>query len=120
MISDSFSEVCRLVGEIQTLGAMISNSTEADVFVRFSGHVELVDIEIHLSGWNVEGQADIKHEVITRDSSEENVKTLKKIVEEMMLILLKGGMDLEKIGYYVDSVEYRKVNVKKEERESVE
>lgn len=80
----------QLVLDIMRLGVEISKNTEADVFVNYSGHVDLLSVMIFYSGWSDGRSADYKKEiyldVAKRRTEEDIIETLSEIYAELVNI----------------------------------
>ena len=53
------NEKMQLILEIMRLGIEITNTTDADIFVNYSGHTNQLDVDIHSSGWETKHGPDI-------------------------------------------------------------
>lgn len=79
----------QLVLDIMRLGVEISKSTETDVFVDYSGHVDSLDIRVFYSGWSDGRSPDYTKCVYlnTKYRTEKDIiETLKEIYAELVNI----------------------------------
>ena len=49
-----------LIVEIMRLALLVNRETSSDVFLNFSGHVNLIDIEINYDGWEARKDYDLR------------------------------------------------------------
>ena len=71
-----------LAQRILKLAIEITNNTETDVFVNYSGHVDYIGISVYLQGWNREYDEDYKEEIWFKLSNEEqNLKKLEDTIK---------------------------------------
>lgn len=66
-MDDYFGKIAELVRDVQ-------NTTEHDVFLNYSGHVNSIEVYVYLGGWVMDGGPDIKIEFYCGDDLTEGTK----------------------------------------------
>ena len=80
------NKIMKLVLDIMQLGIELSKNTKADVFVEYSGHVDLLSVRIYAGGWEkgVEHYDRYVYLDIKPDRSKEDIiETLEEIYAEL-------------------------------------
>lgn len=73
-----------LIVKIVEKALQINNKQKNTIFVRYSGHVEALDIEIYKKGWAEDRKADYSKSIyMCNRTSEENQEELTKILNEL-------------------------------------
>lgn len=54
-------EILKLISDIQILSIQVSTTTKADVFLNYSGHVNLLEISCYKDGWNKDNEEQAKY-----------------------------------------------------------
>ena len=77
---------------IVALAMEASAKTKADVFVRYSGHIDALDVDIHPNGWRKDYQeSEVKrYEMHPQIHTEESIiKTLDEVISDLNSLLTK-------------------------------
>lgn len=78
----------QLVLDIMQLGVEISENTKTDVFVTYSGHIDLLDICVFYSGWSGGCSADYKKyiylDAVCYRTEEDIIESLEEIYAELV------------------------------------
>lgn len=80
------------VCEVVKLAILVTTTKKADVFVRYSGHIDALDVDVHHNGWREQQpEAEIKrYEMHARIETEENIdKMLDEVIRDLNLLLTK-------------------------------
>lgn len=99
------SDVAKVVGDIMVLGVKISNETDADVFVNFSGHVNEISVQIHTRGWK-----DSSHPTLSDSCYLEktHIKTLRGIRDTLSKFYKNGKVNSENFSYEEQTIRHYK------------
>lgn len=113
-MNDKRIETAKLVGDITTLGAMVNMFTDFCVFIRFSGHVDTIDVTIAASkdDYNkniVKGNYDLPTKKGYGDKEESLFKTLNRIKYQLKKILRDHKIDYSKLDYEEEVVRHYKL-----------
>ena len=77
---------------IVALAMEVSANTKADVFVRYSGHVDAFNVDIHPNGWRDQqpGNEYRCYDIYTKsDPEERTINVLDAIISDLNLLLKK-------------------------------
>lgn len=72
----------QLVLDIMQLGVEISKNTKTDVFVSYSGHVDLLSIRIYESGWG-KGKEHYDADVYLNETEDRTEEDIIDVLEEI-------------------------------------
>lgn len=111
MHKDLTLQRAKLAGEITTLAALITNSTEMDVFVQYSAHVDNLEIDLYQNGW--ESDRNSKNTLsyscyIGEKQDPYSLKELYKIKRQLVQILKDKNVDYDRLDYTTETVTYEK------------
>ena len=70
-----------LIGKLTSLAYKVTNTTNADVFIDYSGHVNYITVRVYKDGWDTEKHAGIRHFIDL--SNPENVVVINGIIKEL-------------------------------------
>jgi hypothetical protein len=108
--SDVRLSAALLLGEIQTLAYMVNAFTEYCVFVRFSGHVDQIEVDVARTKSDYLDKVVNGQTYLSQDSSDEkNMIRLRKIKTELRKILRKNKVDYSRLNYEVEEVRHYKL-----------
>lgn len=105
-IKEKNIEIFKLIGEITALASIINTSTEATVFINFSGHVQLFEIKIYSYGWDSNKDADVIQGVYI--DYEGSLKKLKKAKQRLVKMALEKKIDLTVLPFEIKTIEIKK------------
>lgn len=78
----------QLVLDIMQLGVEISKNTKTDVFVDYSGHVDLLNVRIYADGWEKDEKfyfyKNIYLNITDHRTEEDIIETLEEIYAELV------------------------------------
>ena len=80
------NKIMQLVLDIMRLGVEISKNTKTDVFVEYSGHVDLLSVRIYEDGWEKDKEhysKDIYLNIADYRTEEDITETLEEIYAEL-------------------------------------
>lgn len=80
------SVVKKLIGEITELAYEITNKTKHDVFVRYSGHINGIAIDLHINGYSDENPS-IELLNLYINSKEKTISKLKQAKRKLKKLL---------------------------------
>lgn len=73
-----------LIQEVLKKCYILNKNTKHSVFVNFYGHVDLLEIEIYLNGWETNKNIDIKLEVyLDKENQKQIIEGLKSILKKL-------------------------------------
>ena len=78
-------ETC--IAEIMRLALRVNRETKHDVFVNFSGHVNLFLVDVYYDGWSMPYKPDFKAEFFLDDLSPDRLEQCAKIQAELEKLL---------------------------------
>ena len=78
----------KLVLDIMQLGVEISKNTKTDVFVKYAGHVDSLDIIVFYSGWSEGRNADYKKGTYLNTNDYRTKEIIIAILNEMYVKLM--------------------------------
>lgn len=81
-------KVCMVLG----LAVLVTATTKNDVFARYSGHIDALEVEVHHNGWREQQpEAEIqRYEMHPWIETEENIdKMLDKVISDLNSLLTK-------------------------------
>ena len=73
----------QLVLDIMKLGVEISKNTKTDVFVNYSGHVDLLNVMIFYSGWSDGRNADYKKDIYLNTEAYRTEEDIINVLDEI-------------------------------------
>lgn len=73
----------QLVLDIMRLSIEISKDTKADVFVRYSGHVDWFDVRIYDCGWTEGGVYDYRNSIYLNADEHRTEEDIIDVLEEI-------------------------------------
>lgn len=81
-------EILKLISDIQILSIQVSTTTKADVFLRYSGHVNLLEISYHKDGWSEDKEEYIHKDIFMNNEYKTTIKKelikIKEILEGLL------------------------------------
>ena len=110
-MKDQRLQVAMLVGEIMTLASMVNQFTKFCAFVRFSGHVDQISVDIasskeEFTETKVSGSAYTGSD---EDDDRYSIETLNKLKYRLKKILRENEIDYSKLNYEVEEVRHYKL-----------
>lgn len=101
----------KLAGEITTLATLITNSTEADIFVEYHGHIDKFEMTIYSKGWgsdrNNENTIDSSC-YIGEEHDPYSLTDLYKAKRQLVQMLKDKELNFERLDYTTETITYRK------------
>lgn len=90
----------KLMAEVMLLAMQVQEETGHAVFIRFSGHVDSINIEI------TESQDNWQNKLADSTFSTKSEYTIERLekVKETLLGFLEEGVDTEQLDYWVEEV----------------
>lgn len=101
----------KLAGEITTLAALITNSTEMDVFVQYSAHVDNLEIDLYQNGWKSDRNRKntLSYSCYIGEKQDPySLKELYKIKRQLVQILKDKKINYKKLDYTTETTTYKK------------
>lgn len=101
----------KLAGEITTIAALITNSTDMDIFIQYSAHVDNLEIDFYQNGWKCDvGRRNIlSYSCYIGDREDlESLKILYKIKRQFVQILKDEQLDYSILDYTTETTTYKK------------
>ncbi len=77
-------EIIKLCGEIQALGVFVSDISEHDVFVNYSGHVNLLEVTVINDGWTEDCDRTKFEAYLDGEDLDEKLMHIKKELESLL------------------------------------
>ena len=100
------SDIAVLCGEITALAVLITNNSETDVFVKFSGHVKYFEVDIYLNGWKPNSSADTEDVINLKDKPNRVIKNLKTIKHYLIKLARGQKINFAYLPYTVEEVRH--------------
>lgn len=97
-------EICQLIGEITSLAVLITEKTEADIFVDYAAHVKALSIKVYPKGWSDDEVFINYNNYLNKDYS---YAELVKVKRQLIKIVIKGHVDLTKFPYEIETIEIK-------------
>lgn len=85
--SESPKKIDDCIVRIMRLALQVNRETEHDVFVNFSGHVNLFLVDVYYDGWSMPYKPDFKAEFFLDDLSPDRFARCAKIQAELEKLL---------------------------------
>ena len=85
--SESPKKIDDCIVRIMRLALQVNRETEHDVFVNFSGHVNLFLVDVYYDGWSMPYKPDFKAEFFLDDLSPDRLEQCAKIQAELEKLL---------------------------------
>jgi len=76
--------------KIMGLAYDISERTQTDVWVNWSGHVGLIDVDIMYDGYRENAEVDEKYSIYVGDDDENPEPELKKVMQKLKSLLVNA------------------------------
>lgn len=111
MHKDITLQRAKLAGEITTLAALITNSTDTDIFTQYSAHVDNLEIDFYQNGWKSDvGRKNVlSYNCYIGDREDiEALKILYKIKRQFVQILKDEQLDYSILDYTTEITTYKK------------
>lgn len=103
-IKNSKTHYNDLIFQIIEKAIEVTNTTKADAFVNYSGHVNCFSIDIHTFGWSTNHLADYSKSIyLNKVTEKEKNKKLIEILEKLDNLLLNDLLKEENYNYEYDS-----------------
>jgi len=90
----------KLMSEIIMLAMKVQMETEHAVFIRFHGHVGIIDIEIVQSKDNWQDELARANLYTDKDANTERMRQVK----EQLMEFVEEGVDTEQLEYFVEEI----------------
>ena len=81
MKAEKFNQLCRVFAK----ALRVNEETEATVFLRYSGHVDVIYLDIHNGGWLLSKDPDIRKSYDFKYDSPEKLNELEQELDKLLI-----------------------------------
>lgn len=99
-------DIAELIGEIMKVSVLINLQGKHNCFVSDRGHVQKLEIKLHIGGWKSNTDANLSDEISY--DREEAIKQLKKVRDTLYKIYKNGKINMENCNYEIEEIKHYK------------
>lgn len=107
------NDIAQVIADIEKVACLINIQGKHNVFVRNSGHIQQVDVELHLGGWKLNNDPSLSDSIYYDLNSElceyeDSIKSLRRIRDTLRKIYKNGKINLDNYDYEIKEVKHYK------------